>query len=318
MSEPKTYDHPRILVLGGGMDEQLRRAGAESVYVSYTSQQAAVEAAEHGNIHGLILTGGVDVNPKVYGASRHPRTQTPNDARDLTELMALRAAYKRRIPILGVCRGSQIINAGFGGTLHQHIADLKHAHNYHLGHDHRVDVTRGTRLYKAVKVKETWVVSIHHQAVDRVAPGFRVNARGRDGIIEGIETSNITEHGWIMGVQFHPEISTNKVTQRIFNAFVRASATKFNMPEPKALASVPRTPLYTASSSAPLNLTTRAITPPKGVRPTVVDRQCFPCGITFDEQVDHVDHMFFFHGIDLLDTMPTADVLAMLADDDEE
>lgn len=293
---------PRILVLGGGVPKQLREAGAEQVSLWYDDQKA-VEAAKHKNIHAIILTGGSDIQPRIYGQEPHKATQRPSYRRDLIELQVLQAAQTRGIPVLGICRGAQLINAAFGGTLHQHLGDLKQAHSYHLGHDHRVKVVRGSRLLKTLKNNTPWVVSIHHQAVDKVAPGFRVVARGTDGIIEAIES----KEGYILGVQFHPEIATNKMMQRVFDDLAVAAAEVAGLPAPVKPAPV-------VQVAAPV----RVVSPDRQLVPfddRLITWQCFRCGLEFDDRVDHVDHMFFLHGIDLLDNMTDDEVFRLVGED---
>lgn len=302
----KKKQRPRVLVMGGGLVEQLEKAGAESVYIG-SSDKNAIEAAGHDNIHALILTGGVDVSPSLYGQKPHRLTQSPWKQRDEVEIRALNAAYHRGIPVLGICRGSQLINVAFGGTLHQHIRDVG-AHKFHLGHDHRVDLVRGSRLREILGVEAPWVVSIHHQAVNRVAKGFRVAAKSRDGIIEAIETRPGSGLPWIIGTQFHPEIETSPVEQGLFNALVRESARMFKMPEP--------TPIRHRSKPAPaLPVPTAKALPalfPNYTGESPIDGPgwvCFRCSITFDSRTDHVDHMFFLHDVDLVPLMPLDAVL---------
>jgi len=308
----KTSQRPNVLVLGGGgANWVVRDAGAEVTSMGYTDGRAPQAAADE-RIHALVLTGGGDIDPALYGAPRHVRTQSPNNARDVVETKTLVAAFERNIPVLGICRGSQMINAAFGGTLHQHIPDLPAAHRYHNGHDHRVLVEKDTRLRRAFQKEDPWVVSLHHQAVDKVAPGFKVSARAKDGVVEAIEIADPDR--WVVGVQFHPEIGTTPVMQRLVNAFVREAATKAGLPPVK-----PATVRKIAAESGgwfrpqptakPAVKSTVLTLGPSG---RLVSWQCFRCGIAFDDRLDHIDHMWFIHDVDLMEHMTDAQINGLL------
>lgn len=289
---------PRIAVMGG-VTGQLRIAGAVPVNVGTTEMKLA-EAIEAGAIDGLLLTGGGDVDPELYGQPRHPRSYGLVPKRDLAEFTAIAAADRAGIPIMGICRGAQMMNVAFGGTLHQHLVELPHAHSYHQGHDHRVRTATGSRLRRAFQAEERWVVSIHHQAVDEVAPGFVATAWGLDGIVEAIESVE----GWRVGVQFHPELDGTAHSQRLFNAFVRACAKRAGM-------TAFRTPKQrTAAAGGDRYWERRAeqvreIPPKRRVHvagePVITRWRCFRCSdLDFDDRADYVDHMLFIHNVDVL------------------
>jgi putative glutamine amidotransferase len=158
---------------------------------------------------GLLLTGGEDVDPSRYGAPPHPRLGEINPIRDATELALIEAARARRLPLLAICRGPQILNVAFGGTLYQ---DLPSEHPSPIDHDpksdrnvrtHGVTITAGSRLAAATGVAQMAVNSYHHQAVNRLAAGLHVTAVAADGVIEGIEGDDPA--WWILAVQWHPE-----------------------------------------------------------------------------------------------------------------
>ena len=190
--------------------EAVRRGGGEPrVLVPGT------DVPEHvvGEIQGLLLTGGVDVDPSRYGEDRHPSVVNVELDRDLFEFALLEAARQRGIPILGVCRGMQVMNVGFGGTLIQDIIGqmagmLEHtvaAPPHAIAHE--VWLSKGSRLWALMQEKmgdaDTCDVnSRHHQAVKRLAPGFEVVATAPDGVIEAIECPTGT---FCVGVQWHPE-----------------------------------------------------------------------------------------------------------------
>ncbi|MBI3567888.1 MAG: gamma-glutamyl-gamma-aminobutyrate hydrolase family protein [Gemmatimonadetes bacterium] len=158
---------------------------------------------------GLLLTGGEDVDPRLYGAVPHPTTQAPNPARDETELALLRLARERRIPVLAICRGIQLVNVAFGGTL---VQDLPSERPSAIVHDqgeersrrsHAVTLAADSLVASAAGSTAFDVNSYHHQAVDRLGTGLRVTGRAPDGVVEACEG---TEAGWwLLAVQWHPE-----------------------------------------------------------------------------------------------------------------
>lgn len=298
----KADQRARVLVLGNLRGGEVRMAGGEMVAMSYTDHRA-LEAVKSSKIHALVLTGGSDVDPALYGAKRHPETQSPYVERDTVETLVLLEAAERGIPVLGICRGAQIMNATFGGTLHQHIGDLPGVKGRtHMGQDHRVHTAKGSRVRKAFGAEERWAVSIHHQAVDVVADGFVATGWARDGIVEAIESVE----GWMVGVQFHPEMASWKPgMQELFDGLVAAAAKKAGMPAPKTTrasspAPAPK-PEYRPSQPS-VGVPTRRDPLQRGWPSTVVTRyRCFRCkhGLQFDDRTDYVDHMALLHGIEL-------------------
>ena len=160
-------------------------------------------------VDGLVLSGGEDVDPRHYGATRHPATEEPHAERDAWELALVDAARERRMPVLAICRGMQLLNVALGGTLVQDIPSERRSTLLHAMSTertqrvHEISSEPETRLEVAIGVRTLSVNSSHHQAVDRVAPALRVSARARDGIVEGIET--VDRDWWVVGAQWHPE-----------------------------------------------------------------------------------------------------------------
>lgn len=177
-------------------------------------------------IDGLILTGGAfDIPPGMYGDSSQHETVVTKDRRTQFEYAITKGALKKKIPILGICGGEQLLNVVLGGTLIQHIPDsvnnaLEHEQkNPRTEPGHEVTVMKGTLLHQIVSVDSMAVNTAHHQAVATVAPGCVVNAMAPDGVIEGIE---YPAHPFCMGVQWHPEYSVCPGDRTLFAAFVEA------------------------------------------------------------------------------------------------
>ncbi|MCC6238056.1 MAG: gamma-glutamyl-gamma-aminobutyrate hydrolase family protein [Dehalococcoidia bacterium] len=177
---------------------------------------------------GLILTGGIDIDPAVYGAARSERVAEVNRARDDFELALLRQALDGDVPVLGVCRGHQLMNVAYGGSLLQHIEE-REPHRSRRGADgviesgwHDVALAPGTRLGGILGGGPVRANSRHHQAVtaERVAPGLLVAGTTSDGIVEALEDPT---KRWVVSVQWHPErTEMGTASAPLFEAFVRA------------------------------------------------------------------------------------------------
>ncbi len=161
-------------------------------------------------VDGLLFTGGEDVAPAYYGEAADEKCQEPDRERDLFEIHLARAALQRRTPILGICRGLQLLNVAAGGTLYQDIACRPGtlAHHSAKADDrqsliHQVRIRPGTRLHAVMGVTESQVTSTHHQFVKALAPNFQASAEAvEDGIVEGLEQ---IDHPFLLAVQWHPE-----------------------------------------------------------------------------------------------------------------
>ncbi len=157
-------------------------------------------------LDGLMLVGGGDVDPVRYGAVPHPRTARIVPVRDVAELAMIREAMRLRLPVLGICRGMQLLNTLLGGTLHQHVPDVVghegHAHDDARFARHAVHVQPGTRLARTVGRTPLDVMSLHHQAIESLGAGLVATAWSDDGLIEAVELDG---HPYTVGVQWHPE-----------------------------------------------------------------------------------------------------------------
>lgn len=174
-------------------------------------------AAAVDRLDALILSGGPDLDPARYAAEPHPRTGPPRSQRDAAEIAVLRRALERGIPVLGVCRGMQVLNVALGGTLTQHVSDVvgHDGHNPSPGVFGPTEVTLTGRV-GAILGPTATVRCHHHQAVDVLADGLTVTGRAADGTVEAVEGD-----GWVVGVQWHPEQTT--ADPRLMAALVRQS-----------------------------------------------------------------------------------------------
>jgi putative glutamine amidotransferase len=195
----------------------IERAGGAPVLIPPCG--AEVLKAILRRLDGIVFPGGPDVDPAEYGASPHPETEV-NAGLDAVELPAACWAVRADIPVLGICRGQQLINVALGGSLVQHIEEhVQAASRDALSHDLRVEP--GSSLADLLGDTHVRVNSLHHQAVDRLGAGLRPVAWSPDGVVEGLESG---DHPWLVCVQFHPEdlVDTHAPSQRLLEAFVAA------------------------------------------------------------------------------------------------
>ena len=173
-------------------------------------------------LDGLCLAGGPDLDPLAYGdAERHARLGPTDDGVDAAELALARAADRRGMPLLGICRGVQAINVARGGTLHQHLDDHRQTAAA-TESAHAVEVVRGTRLAALTGRAQLDVNSFHHQAVRGLGEGLRVSATALDGTVEAIEDP---AHPFLLGVQWHAEGMVERPDQlALFEALVDAAS----------------------------------------------------------------------------------------------
>lgn len=200
--------------------EAVEDAGGVPLLLVPTKAENIEEIVER--IDGLLLSGGWDIDPTLYG-EEPKKVRKIDSRRDTFEIPLTKMVYEKNKPILGICRGAQVLNVTFGGTLHQQInTEIKHFQQASDDHPtHTIQIEEGTLLFNLLKVKETKVNSFHHQAIAKLAPGFSVNSRAKDKIIEGIEDSG---KRFVIGVQFHIEglYKTYPSFFKIFKAFVES------------------------------------------------------------------------------------------------
>jgi putative glutamine amidotransferase len=221
--DPETNDYVRSLVAAG-----VPRSAIEVV-------TPLTETRLEGGFDALLLGGGVDVDPSRYGTDVLPDGNVEVDAeRDALDFALLEEALRARRPVLGICRGLQVINVALGGTLVQDLPSERPSPVIHQNpdsppektkRDHTVSVAAGTRLAAIAGAGELAVNSRHHQAIARVAPGLAVSATAEDGVPEAVESSDPRRGGgWLMAVQWHPEnLAGDPAAAGLFAEFVRAA-----------------------------------------------------------------------------------------------
>jgi putative glutamine amidotransferase len=201
--------------------DSLVRAGGAPVILPCVADREAIRASVE-MADGVVLTGGGDVLSLEYGEEPHPLSKYQDPTRDEMELEVTRLALERELPIFGICRGVQLLNVAFGGTLIQDVPSQVNGsvQHYSLGLEavllHTVDIEEDSLLARILETTSTGVNSYHHQSVKEVGRGLRINCRARDGVIEGVEAEDGRP---ILGVQFHPEEVTDKYPrfQRLFD-----------------------------------------------------------------------------------------------------
>ena len=228
VAEGGAHQKPQILLYSAYI-AALEPLGLAPALITPMHSARSVQALlEHCD--GLVLSGGEDVDPRRYGEEPIPELGSVTPSRDEMEFTALGLAVEREIPILGICRGCQVLNVFFGGTLYQ---DLGTQLGSELRHEqegpwesrwHDVHVEGGTRLCEIVRADCLHINSFHHQGVRDVAPSLEASAVADDGLVEAIESN---EHPFLIGVQWHPERGEAKAPEndpdrRIFAAFRKA------------------------------------------------------------------------------------------------
>ncbi|MBP2295661.1 gamma-glutamyl-gamma-aminobutyrate hydrolase family protein [Azospirillum rugosum] len=195
----------------------LRRAGARAVRITARSPFPI------DRLDGLVVGGGDDIDATLYGETARPHIRIDPE-RDRLELNALDCAARRDLPVLGICRGSQMINVHRGGSLHTDIHEiyLEAPRLRTVLPRKRIRIEPDSGLYRILGIAECRVNALHHQAVDRLGEGLRVVARETAGVVQGIEAA---AHPFLIGVQWHPEyLVTDDRQQALFRTLVAAAA----------------------------------------------------------------------------------------------
>jgi putative glutamine amidotransferase len=218
-------------------------AGGAPVLIPTGEPEALAVICER--LDGIVFPGGADVDPRVYGEAAQPKTEV-NLGLDAVELATARWAVNADVPVLGICRGQQLLNVVLGGTLVQHVE----GHAQHVPRQvpsHPLRVQPGSRLAAALGTNELEVNSFHHQVVAHIGDGLKAVAWSPDGTVEGLES---TDHPWLLCVQYHPEdlIDMHLPSQRLLQAFVSACRDRLRAGESPGYSS---SPTRAAPASAP-------------------------------------------------------------------
>ena len=218
------YWHKPAVLLPANYSEQVAAAGAVPVLLPPVPGAAAAV----NRLDGLLLAGGGDIDPGRYGAQPHPRTGRVSAPRDAAELELLDAALAAGLPVLGVCRGMQLVNVARGGTLCQHLPnDAGHTPAPGTFGSHPVRIAAGTRLAGILGTNGDGVdvPTAHHQAVDRLGEGLVATAWAEDGVIEAVEPGTAGDP-FLLAVQWHPEAGADP---RLIGALVAAAAVRMSL-----------------------------------------------------------------------------------------
>lgn len=207
--------------------DAVRRAGGLAVLVP-PGDPRVLELLER--LDGLILAGGGDIDPALYGGREHETIYMVDAERDRSEMTMARAAADRGLPTLGICRGCQVLNVALGGTLFEHLPEVvgdavPHRTPEREPTRHDVTLKADSRVARVMKTTALTPASWHHQAVNRPAPGVEVVAHAPDGTIEALE---LPQHPWLIAVQWHPELraAEDPAEQRLFDELVKAAAAR--------------------------------------------------------------------------------------------
>lgn len=207
----------------------IRDAGGLPVYIPTGLDEVSLREL-YERLDAVLLPGGPDVDPAYYGEARHPETKIIDDARDTLELTLARWTYQDDRPLFGICRGHQVINVAFGGTLVQDIPSEVETELTHYTSDalpratieHEVALDPKSHLAAILGRTRVAVNSLHHQAVGRPAPGVTITGYSPDGVVEALE---VPDKRFVLSVQWHPEdlYGDDEAMKRLFESFVEAA-----------------------------------------------------------------------------------------------
>jgi putative glutamine amidotransferase len=197
------------------------RAGGIATLLPPQPVDGSIAARVLDGLDGLVITGGRDVDPATYGQQRHPKTDEPTGNRDAFEFALVAEALRRGLPLLGICRGAQVLNVALGGTLHQHLPDVVGHYQHQLGNavfnTSTIKTVPGTRVASVVG-ESTDAQCYHHQAIAELGSGLIASAWDSDGVVEAVEGMG---DSFVVAVQWHPEERLDDL--RLFRAVVQAA-----------------------------------------------------------------------------------------------
>ena len=220
--------HPERAYVNSTYLHAVQQAGGVPVLLPPQLSGASLDRLARG-LDGLLLTGGGDVDPTLFGEPPHTSLYDVAPARDAVETAVLRMALDRRLPILAICRGVQVLNVALGGSLHQDVGtdpgtELRHSQEAPRDQPtHKVVVEPGSRLAETLGTEEIEVNSMHHQAVKALGAGLRAVAWAPDQITEALELPDRSR--FVLGVQWHPEelVAHSEPARRLFTALVSSA-----------------------------------------------------------------------------------------------
>lgn len=208
---------PLSMSLGTDYGDAVARGGNLPVIITRFGTDEQIDAVL-SRIDVLLLPGGGDISPARYGETNTPTLVKVNLMRDDFEWRVLSLAKKRRLPVVGICRGHQVLNVFHGGSLWQDLPSQFPAKDVqHRGVHHPISISKGSLLSRMIGKTSATVNSLHHQAVKRLAPGFRIVAKSPEGVVEAIEAEDYPA----IGVQFHPERMVAQDKDEVFLEFFR-------------------------------------------------------------------------------------------------
>jgi len=205
--------------------KSINKAGGIPLLVPVGTRKEQIGALS-SRVDAFLLSGGGDIDPNEYKGKAHSKVDGVDPDRDDMEFEIINIARKHSIPLLGICRGCQVMNVALGGTLFTDIADQYQTDIQHSNTDfnkiiHTNTIQKGTKLSTIISSSTIHVNSLHHQGIEHTGSGLIVNALASDGFIEGIE---LAENGYFQGVQWHPEaLPEETAAQELFKSFIRAA-----------------------------------------------------------------------------------------------
>jgi putative glutamine amidotransferase len=209
--------------------EAVERSGGVPVVLPNTRRTELIEKALNV-VNGLVISGGNDVDPVFYGERKKAKNLSVTRERDFFEIILVKKARRIKIPVLAICRGMQLVNVAFGGTLYQDFRfepefldhTLEGSTLYHKRHP--VLIQKGSGLFNLIGKKKIMVNTSHHQMVKKIAPGFAATAQSeKDGVIEAMESKD--DH-FLLAVQWHPELMKDRSSKALFDWLVKSAGRK--------------------------------------------------------------------------------------------
>jgi putative glutamine amidotransferase len=205
--------------------EAVERSGGTPILLPNTKKVSNVRPFLN-LLDGLLISGGNDVDPVFYGEKRKAQNLNITPERDIFELSLVRKAKDKGIPLMAICRGMQLLNVAFGGSLYQDFSAEKSFRDHTLEGStiykkkHAILIQKGSKLFDIIRKKRIMVNTSHHQMVKKVGKGLVATAWSEDGVIEAVETK---EDGFFLGVQWHPELMKDKNSKLLFDSFIQSA-----------------------------------------------------------------------------------------------